>query len=107
MLKIKCKFGSDLNSFDFQQIKAPEVKKLLKEVDVQKAVRVNTIPPKSIKIDADIITEPLAQAINCCSRQGIFPDNYQNASVVLLDKRKPDKYDVLNYRPVSILNVIF
>ena len=37
-------------------------------------------------------------------RQGIFPDNAKIASVVPVDKGKPDKYDVLNYRPVSILN---
>ena len=30
VLKIKGKFGSDLNRFDFQKIKAPEVKKLIK-----------------------------------------------------------------------------
>ena len=30
VLKIKKKFGSDLNGFDFQQIKAPEIKKTLK-----------------------------------------------------------------------------
>ena len=102
VLKIKNKFGLDLNSFDFQQIKAPEVKKLLKEIDIKKAVGVDTIPPKLIKIGADIIAEPLTQAINCCLRQGIFPEV---ASVVPLDKGKPDKYDVLNYRPVSILNV--
>ena len=105
VLKIKNKFGSDLNSFDFQQIKAPEVKKLLKEIDIKKAVGVDTIPPKLIKIGADIIAEPLTQAINCCLRQGIFPENAKVASVVPLDKGKPDKYDVLNYRPVSILNV--
>ena len=104
VLKIKNKFGSDLNSFDFQQIKAPEVKKLLKEIDIKKAVGVDTIPPKLIKIGADIIAEPLTQAINCCLRQGIFPENAKVASVVPLDKGKPDKYDVLNYRPVSILN---
>ena len=46
----------------------------------------------------------LTQAINCCLRQGIFPENAKVASVVPLDKGKPDKYDVLNYRPVSILN---
>ena len=45
VLKIKNKFGSDLNSFDFQQIKASEVKKLLKEIDIKKAVGVDTIPP--------------------------------------------------------------
>ena len=103
MLKIKNKFGSDLNSFDFQQITS-EVKKLLKEIDIKKAVGVDTIPPKLIKIGADIIAEPLTQAINCCLRQGIFPDNAKIASVVPVDKGKPDKYDVLNYRPVSILN---
>ena len=36
--------------------------------------------------------------------QGIFPDNAKTASVVPVDKGKPDKYDVLNYRPVSILD---
>ena len=104
VLKIKDKFGSDLNSFDFQQIKAPEVKKLLKEIDIKKAVGVDTIPPKLIKTGADIIAEPLTQAINCCLRQGIFPENAKVTSVVPLHKGKPDKYDVLNYRPVSILN---
>ena len=100
VLKIKNKFGSDLNSFDFQQIKAPEVKKPLKEIDVKKAVGVDTISPKLIKIGADITAEPMTQAINCCLREFIFPDDAKIASVVLLDKGKPDKYDVLNYKTV-------
>ena len=104
MLKIKNKFGSNLNSCDFQQIKAPEVEELLKEIDIKKVVGVDTIPPKLTKIGADIIAEPLTQTINCCLRQGIFPDNAKVASVVPLDKGKPDKYDVLNYSPVSILS---
>ena len=41
VLKIKNKFGSDLNSFDFQQITS-EVKKLLKEIDIKKAVGVDS-----------------------------------------------------------------
>ena len=104
VLKIKNNFGSDFSSFDFQQVKPPEVKRLLKEIDIKKAVGVDTIPPKLIKIGADIIAEPLTKAINCCLRQGIFPDNAKIASVVPVDKGKPDKYDVLNYRPVGILN---
>ena len=105
VLKINTKFGSDFTSFDFQQVKPPEVKRLLKEIDIKKAVGVDTIPPKLIKIGADIIAEPLTKAINCCLRQGIFPNNAKIASVVPVDKGKPDKYDVLSYRPVSILNV--
>ena len=33
-----------------------------------------------------------------------FPDSAKIVSVVSLDKGKPNKYDVLNFRPVSILN---
>ena len=88
VLKIKSKFGSGLNSFDFQQIKTSEVKTSVpfKEIDIKKAVGVDTIPPKLIKIGADIIAEPLTQAINCCLLQGIFPDNAKIAFVVPVDK---------------------
>ena len=86
-------------------MKAPEVKKFFKEIDVKKAVGVGAIPAKLIKIGANIVVEVLTQAINCCLRQGIFPDNVEIASVVPVDKGKPDKYDVLNYRPLSILDV--
>ena len=61
VLKIKNKFGADLNSFAFQQIKTSEVKKLLKEIDIKKAVDIDTIPQKLIKIGADIIAETLSR----------------------------------------------
>ena len=50
VLKLKNKFGSDLSSFNFQQIKATEVKQLLKEIGIKKAVGVDTITPKLIKL---------------------------------------------------------
>ena len=104
MLKIKSKFGLDFNSFDFQQINAPEFKFFKKETDIKKTVGVTPVFPKLIKIGADTLAEPLTQAINCCLGQGIFPDNAKIVSVVPAHKGKPDKYDVLNFRPVSILN---
>ena len=69
LLKIKNKSDSDLRSFVFQQMKAPEVKELSKGVDIKKAVSVDTIYTKLIKIGADIIAEPLTLAINCFLRQ--------------------------------------
>ena len=75
VINIKNKFDPDLNSLDFQQMKSLEVQKLLEEIDVKKAVCVDTIPPKLIKISAKIIAEPLTQTMNCCLRQGIFLDN--------------------------------
>ena len=66
MLKIKSKFGSNLNWFIFQEIKASDVKKLLKETDFKKAVGVDTISPKMIKIGAYSIAKPLTRAVNYC-----------------------------------------
>ena len=104
MLKSKSKFSSNINSFDFRKIEATEIKKLLKEIDIKKAVDVDTVPPKLIKTGGDIISEPLTQAINCYLRQDAFSDNGKIASVVPIDNGKPDKYDVLNYTPGSILS---
>ena len=36
-----------------------------------------------------------------------FPYTAKIASVVPVDKGKPDNYDILNYRPLSILNAFF
>ena len=60
VLKFKNKFYSDLNRFDFPQIKAPEVKKLSEETDVKKdKLSVDTNPTKLNKIGVDTIAEPL------------------------------------------------
>ena len=34
----------------------------------------------------------------------MFPDNAKVATVVLSEKAKPDKNDISNFRPVSLLN---
>ena len=36
----------------------------------------------------------------------MFPDNQEVATVVPLDKGKPDKNDISNFRPVSLLNTL-
>ena len=102
--EIKQSLSLDSAKFMFQPTNSSEVTKLLKEIDIKKATGVDKIPPKLIKISADIIAKPLTYAINNCLMQGIFPESAKVASVVPLDKGKPNKNDILNYRPVSILN---
>ena len=36
--------------------------------------------------------------------QNVFPENAKTASVIPLDKGKPNKNEMLNFRPVSVLN---
>ena len=59
-----------------------EIKKLIKCLDTNKAARINTIPPKLMKIVADFLTPLLTAVLN------IFPGSAKIASVVSLDKRK-------------------
>ena len=40
-------------------------------------------------------------AINCSLNQGFYLNKAKIATVIPLDKGKPNKYEILNYRPVS------
>ena len=69
------------------------------------------IPLKLIKTGDDSIAILLTLAKNCYLFQEIFPDinktcSCLKAALVLPYKRKPNKNDVLNYRPITILNPI-
>ena len=52
----------------------------------------------------DFLTPLLTNSINSSIEHNIFPDLAKAALVVPLDKGKPNKNDVSNFRPVSILN---
>ena len=62
------------------------------------------IPPKLVKLSAEILSTPLSIAINNSLKYGVFPDDAKITSVVPLDKGEPNKNEISNYRPVSILN---
>ena len=80
------------------------VKKLLNDIDTKKAVGINTIPPKLIKMASNFLTPILTTAINSSMEKSVFPENAKVATVVPLDEGKPDKNDISNFRPVSLLN---
>ena len=52
----------------------------------------------------DFLTPLLTNSINSSIEHNIFPDLAKAALVVPLDKGKPNKNYVSNFRPVSILN---
>ena len=43
-------------------------------------------------------------AINKSIEENIFPESAKIASVISLDKEKPTKTEISNYRPVIVLN---
>ena len=95
---------SDSERFSFKTINESEIKDLLKNLDIKKASSIDTIPPKLVKLSADFLTPLLTKAINTSIAQNVFPENAKTASVIPLDKGKPNKNEMSNFRPVSVLN---
>ena len=90
--------------FSFKPTTVDNVKKLLNEIDTKKAVGIDTIPPKLIKMASKFLAPILTTAISSSIENSVFPENAKVATVVPLDKGKPDKNDISNFRPVSLLN---
>ena len=57
-----------------------------------------------MKLSAEILSTPLSIAINNSLKYGVFAEDAKIASVIPLDKGKPNKNEISNFRPVSILN---
>ena len=82
-------------SFSFEPINPVEAQKRLKNIN-KKAAGFDKMPPKLVKLSAEILSTPLCIAINNSLKYGVFPENPKIAPVITLNKDKP--------RPVSILN---
>ena len=90
--------------FSFESTNPVEVQKCLKNIDLKKATGFDKIPPKLVKLSAEVLSTALSIAINNSLKYGVFPDDAKIASVIPLDKGKPNKNEISNFRPVSILN---
>ena len=106
ILKIRENFDNlqTVEQFPFNSGTTSEIYKLLKTIDDKKATGTDKIPPKLVKISAEVLSQPLANAINNSISKGVFPDNAKIASVSPIDKQSDDKNKVSNFRPVSVLN---
>ena len=106
--QIKEKIIPDSNKnqeiFSFKPTTVENVKKLLNDIDTKKVVGIDTIPPKLIKMASNFLAPIHTTAINSSMENSVFPENAKVATVVPLDKGKPDKNYTSNFRQVSLLN---
>ena len=76
---------------------------LRKSVNTKKATGPDNIPPKLVKLSANVIDSHLCNIINKGLQNSSFPDAAKIASVRPIYKKKC-RNTIENYRPVSILN---
>ena len=92
-------------SFKFDSVTKPYITTLLKNIHIKRATGVDRIPPKLVKLWANILSEPLTKTINNSLTMGIFPDAAKIAAVSPIDKGTNNKNSISNFRPVSVLSV--
>ena len=85
--------------------KIDEINKIIKSIDVTKATGPDNIPPKLVKLSADIIDEHMTNIINFDISRNLFSEEAKTAHIRTIYKRL-ERINKVNYRPVSILNTI-
>ena len=95
-----------LESMEFQipAAKKDHINKIIKNIDVTKATGPDQIPPKLVKIAADMLAEPLTYIINNDIKRCMFSENAKTANVTPLYKSKY-RLNKINYRPLTVCSV--
>ena len=89
--------------FTIKEATVSDINKLLKSVNTKKATGPDNIPPKLVKLSANVIDSHLCNIINKGLQNSSFPDAAKIASVRPIYKKKC-RNTIENYRRVSILN---
>ena len=89
------------NNFDFQNITAERVEKIINTINIKKATGADNIPTKVVRQCKVTVAQQLSSLINLSINTGVFPDSLKVAQVSPIHK-KNDPLNKSNYRPVSV-----
>ena len=100
---IKNHIGSPAIRFDIPTAKIRDINKIIKRTNPKKGTGLDRIPPKIVKLSANIINSHLMSIINNDLNNNSFSNEAKIATVRPIYKKKSrDKIE--NYRPVNILS---
>ena len=103
-MSVKSQLSSNNTVASARQVTSNEVNLILKSLNTKKASGTDKIPTKLVKLASNFLLKPLVTAINNSLASSNFPDIAKVATVIPIDKKTDDKYDISNFRPVSLLN---
>ena len=72
--------------FFFSEVTTTDILKLIKCIDISKAMGEDQIPPKLITTANNFLVEPLTNIMNSCFSTSTFPDLEKRVSVTPVDK---------------------
>ena len=103
-MSVKSYLSSNNTLASARQVTSNQVNLILKSLNTKKASGTDKIPTKLVKFASDFLSAALAIAINNSLASSKFPDIAKVATVIPIDKKTDGKYNISNFRPVSLLN---
>ena len=92
-ISVKSHLSSNNILASARQVTSNEVNLILKSLNTKKASGTDKILTKLVKLASNVLSTPLATAINNSLASSKFPDIVKVATVILLHKKMDDKYD--------------
>ena len=92
---------SHLSSNNARQFTSNKVNLILKSLNTKKASGRDEIPTRLVKLASNFLLKPLATVTNNSLASSKLPDIAKIATVIPIDKKTDDKYDISNFQPVS------
>ena len=98
--------STNLEHEEVPPILCEEVERAIRDAKSGKSPGPDNITIDLIKCAGKPLAETLTKLFNKCLRDCSIPQEWNNASMLLLHK-KGDKKDIANYRPISLLSVVY
>ena len=95
---------NNVRDFKFKEISNEFVRNELRNIDCKKAVGLDGLHPKLLKIAAEFISEPLAFLYNRSLQTSDIPLDFLSAKISPI--HKGGTYEINNFRPISVLPVL-
>ena len=94
-----------LDSFSFEPVSSSHVRDILDHLNPRKAVGVDGISPRLLRLSAPVLADEIAKLINYLIASGIWPLEWKCGNLTPVFKKAEDTYKG-NYHPVSILTAL-
>ena len=91
------------SSFVFETVTKEKIEKLIKNLNIKKAVQSNDIPTELVKEFDCLFSKYISTSINRCITGGSFVNAFKKAEVRPIYK-KDGRTKKSNYRPISVLS---
>ena len=94
-----------MDNFNFEPVNSSYAREIINNLNPMKAVRVDGISPRLLRLSAPVLAEEVTKLINYFIANHTWPSEWKSSNITPVFKKQEDKYKG-NYRPVLILTTL-